>query len=342
MSAATIRSAHVLVSAELGGRRNKLLGLLDTHVTPLAQDGKLERIDVDDPAEVKQKLEPSQPTFMDLDAKNLDDAMMRPLVAGMHLRQVSNALKHLAALRRVAALPAIAAGSPRFSLVLEDDALFGDMMPQVVAGVARCAPEDADIVFLGLPSTRPAPAPGDDPVFDDPLELFKNHVVPACESYLVTQAGAAKLAGRYLPIRFSANAQLTYLLRSGVAKAYMAVPNAFVDGSKVGIVTSSLNPNNQLTWNNAYARLDALVRRTPGAYGQQQQAQFESLWDENAFKEHPDSLVLLGEHHARSGRQTDAEDAFEKALKALDNDACIINNNSDFLRKWMALYRDLQ
>jgi hypothetical protein len=35
-------------------------------------------------------------------------------------------------------------------------------------------------------------------------------------------------------------------------------------------------------------------------------------------------------------------EAYEKALKALDNDACIINNNSDFLRKWMALYRDLQ
>lgn len=330
----------MIVSAETGDRRTRLVEQIDAKVAPLAMSGRVERVIADDPAEVKVKLEsPTATTIVDLEAKNLSDEQMRPLVANMHLRQVSNALKHLAALRAVSALAAVEGTDvPRFSLVLEDDALFGDQMTDVIAGVAAGAPSDADVVFLGLPSTRQAPPRGSPPVFDDPLQLFKDHVVPACESYMVTPAGAAKIVAGFLPIRFCANAQLTYLLRSGAAKAYVSVPNAFVDGSKVGVVTSSLNPNNQLAWNQAYAQLDALIRRTPGSYAETQRAQFDAFWSQNAFKEHPDSLVLLGDHHRKLGEVAASEAAYDRALAAYDRDGCIVNNNSDFLRRWMSLF----
>ena len=328
--------AHVIVSRETADMRRHVLTLLDQGVAPMTLDGRLERVEGDDPDDVKAKLAGAPSGMLvDLEAKNVQDEHMRPLLRGLHLRQVSNALKHLAALRRVAAA-ATKPGGPRFAMVVEDDALFGDQMSDAVFRATRDAPADADVVFLGLPSTRRPPTLDEPAAFDDPLQLFASHVLPACDSYLVTPAGAAKLAARFLPIRFATSAQLTMLMRAGAFKAYVAVPNAFVDGSKVGVVTSSLNPNNQLLWNNPYCRAEAIVRKRP--YGPAEQAQFEAAWGEQMFKEHPDATVLRADHLLASERYQEAAAAYKQALEMYDRMGCVVNNASDWLRRYMGVY----
>jgi hypothetical protein len=336
-------AAHVLVSRETGAMRRQVIELIDKSVAPMTLTSRVERVEAEEPEDVRAKLAGAPPgALVDLDAKNVADEQMRPLVKVMHLRQVSNALKHLAAIRRVVSCggapgaPGAPGAGPRFALVLEDDALFGDQMVDAVTRAAQDAPEDADIVFLGLPSTRKPPAAGQPSSFDDPLQLFSSHVLPACDSYLITPAGAAKLAARFLPIRFCTTAHLTYLLRAGVAKSYVAVPNAFVDGSKVGVLTSSLNQNNQLLWNNPYCRAEATLRRRP--YGPDERAQFEQAWGEQMFKEHPDALVLRADHLAAIGSIDEAATTYTKALEMYDRMGCIVNNSSDWLRRYMNMY----
>ena len=330
-------AAHAIVSRETAAMRKHVVQQLEQALAPLALSGRLERVEGEEPEDVRAKLAGAPAGLLvDLEAKNVEDESMRPLARSLHLRQVSNALKHLAAIRRVAAAGAPSSGTPRFSLVVEDDALFGDQMPEALSRAARDAPADADVVFPGLPSTRRPPAADEPAAFDDPLQLFAGHVLPACESYLLTQAGAHKLAAKFLPVRFSTAAHLTYLLRRGVAKAYVAVPNAFVDGSKVGVVTSSLNPNNQLLWNNPYCRGEAAVRRRP--YGPDERAAFEAAWKDQMFKDHPDSIVLRADHLAASGAAAEARDEYARALDAYDKSGCVVNNMSDWLRRYMAVF----
>lgn len=331
-------SAQAIVSVETMEARKNIVELLERHLAPMTEKRKVERVEGDDPEDVRAKLAVAPPgSLVDLEAKNVPDEEMRHMVRGLHLRQVSNAFKHLAALRRIAVAPS---GGARFSLVVEDDALFGDNMVEAVRRAAEDAPADADVVFLGLPSTRKPPGPGEPSSFDDPMKLFGGQVIPACESYLITPAAAAKLSAAYLPVRFATNAQLTFLFRAGVAKPYVAVPNAFVDGSKVGVMTSSLNTNNQLLWNNPYCRADAAVRRRP--YGAEDAKQFEAAWSEQMFKEHPDAVVVRADHLAASGKPSEAATEYAKALETYGKMGCVVNNTSEWLRRYMNLHGKLQ
>jgi hypothetical protein len=343
-------AAHLVTSPEVSGRRQPLIAALHHAVAPLTMTGRLEPVLGFEQDAVKAALSAPQqtPPLVDLDATHMDDVSMRPLVHSLHVRQISNTFKHAEALRLIAALPVPAQQGPgvpphpRFGLVLEDDAVFSATMVQALTRAARDAPADADLVFLGLPSTRTIPPEEDRSEFDDPLSLYANHVIPACESYLVTPAAAGRIAALLFPLRLNTTGQLTYILRKGAAaKAYVAVPNAFVDGSKIGIVTSSVDGNNQLLWNQAYCRMDAILRQVPkdGAYTEAMQAQFEAVWEnEQQFKEHPDVLVLRADHLARSGRRREAEDTYERALGLYDRDACVVNNGSEFLKRYMAIF----
>jgi hypothetical protein len=350
-----VRSAHVITSATATGpcqlRRNILAGI-HAAVGPLTVAGRVEQVDGFEPEDVQRLLTAQQQQpIVDVEPSHVADPSMRALLRSLHLRQISNALKHVLALRKIAAAGAESGAAPRFALVLEDDAAFGDTMPEALARAARDAPADADIVFLGLPSGRAA-APGfaSPALFDDPLAVFGSHALPACESYLVTPAGAARIAAGFMPIRFATPTQLTYLARGGLFRAYVAVPNAFVDSSKLGVVVSSVETNNQLLWNQPYCRADALVRGNappadvpcepplPPGTEPTYQAVYDALWEQQPFKTHPDVLVLHAEHLARTGRVDEALDAFARALQAFEAGGCVVNSTSAFLARYMALH----
>ena len=334
MPPSIVNSAYVLVSQEVASTRKPLIQAIDEHLSKIAATGKVERIEAMEPSQVRILLGEIN-DLVDVDPKNLPEESMRPIVRPLHIRQVSNGMKHQEALKRIAAG---GGGSHRFSLVVEDDVLFGEGMAATLATVAASAPQDADMVFLGLPSTRQQPPTTGQAAFDDPMDIFKNHVLPACDSYLITQAGAAKLAKGFTPLRFAAAGQLTYLLRKGIVKSYISVPNTFVDGSKVGVVTSSLEINNLLMWNNAFCQMDAIVRRTPGEYTEEMKAKFQSQWEANPFKNNPDVLVLQADHLVRSGKVKQAQDIYAKALESYEQEGCIINQGSEWIRKYMASY----
>ncbi len=340
-----LRAAHLLVSSETRAQRQQLVAALESALAPLVVGGgRVEHVASHDPSELVAGGQLA--SLIDTNAASLDDEQMRPLVRALHVRQLSNALKHLEALKRVAALPPSGEGG-RFALVVEDDAVFGDSMVDALRRAASDAPADAGVVFVGLPSTR-LPAPGSTAsLFDDPLVLFPGNVLPACESYLVSQEAARRLVEAFLPVRMPTNAQLAYLLRrelrvgaaapSGPFRSYVAVPNAFADGSKVGITASSIEANNQLVWNQVYCLASELLR-SGRADKKQLQRDFEELWQKQPFKDHPDCVVQLADQLSSCGRYGEAQDAYERALKEYGARNCVVNTNSEFMRRYMATY----
>lgn len=219
--------------------------------------------------------------------------------------------------------------------------MFGNNVIDVLSTAVRDAPSDADIVFLGLPSTRQASTDGRS-VFDDALAMFGG-VLPACDSYLITPGAAAKLVqqgGHMLPVRFPTHVQLSYAIKKAGLKSYVVVPNVFVDGSKLGVFCSSLDANNRLVWNQNYCMMEALVRQTP--LPPDAAERFEELWAQQPFKQHPDVLVVRAAFLSKLGRFKDAEAAYADALRLYDDNGAVVNSTSAFLRSYMDLYRELQ
>jgi hypothetical protein len=274
----------------------------------------------------------------ELDPKKVPDAPMMALSTPLHVRAISNALKHREALQAIAKGYESSSGQ-RFALVVEDDALFieAQMMDVVKRAVAH-APENADIIFLGLPSKRPVPPVVDanSMEFDDVIDMVSTEVLPACDSYLVACSAADRIASGFLPIRFGTNVQWTFLVRTGIVrKAYIAVPNAFVDGSKLGVFTSSIATNNLLIWNQGYCQLMTMMM-------QGDVSGFEALWNEQTamMQNHPDALVLLADFYARTGRAEEARDTYDKALKRFEAEGCVVNNTSEFMKRYMSSYQN--
>ena len=274
--------------------------------------------------------------LVELDAAKVSDSTFLPHVRNLQLRQLSNSMKHLEALRRIAA-----AGGDGFALVVEDDVLFGDQLQDVLSRTVRDAPASTGMVFLGLPSASDHNE--DAAVFDGACEIFP--VLPACDSYLVRPSVAGRLAEAFLPVRFPTNVQLSYLLRTACTDVAptICVPNAFVDGSKLGAFVCSLDANSKLLWNQACCRMELLVERTGGVpYGAEEDAEFAALLAAQQFKDHPNVLVLCAQHQERLGKHAEAASTYRAAIAAYDKTGALVNNTSVALRRLVAVHRHLQ
>ncbi len=247
------------------------------------------------------------------------NALLRPL----KLAQVTNVLKHMHALQ-------VAANAPDedVTLVVEDDVAFRDTVVDDLATaitVFRGKGGKGGVMFLGTPPTTTTA--GAQPF----SQVYK--LAPCCDSYLVDRTTAARLLKEMVPIRFPTNAQLSYALACAGIEANIAVPNVFVDGSKLGLYLSSVDANSKMVFNEAFVRA-------------------AQSWDSPNFdpailesiepKWHPELLHLRAQYEAKKGNYNEASALYEQAVSLYDAHGGIIDNSSELLRNFMRLFRHLQ
>ena len=327
-------AAHLITSRETANTRRELRQRLEAAIAPLVPSGQLEPVELHEASDLAL---PGALASISIDTtpSNLDDEQLRPAVQQLHVRQVSNTLKHIEALTRIAKLD-----KPGFALVVEDDAVFGDKMVNALTHAISDAPEDADMIFVGLPSTRLPPPSSSKSVFDDPLVLFPGQVIPACDSYIITPLAAQKLVQAWMPIRMKTALQFSYMLRKKVVKTYVAVPNVFVDGSKVGVTSSSLDANNLLIWNQPFCiAVDALTNQNGST--KPVQDKLDEVWASQPFKNHPDCLVQRADQMLAAKKIYEAQELYEKALAIYTAENCIVNTSSKFMKRYMATFADV-
>ena len=186
----------------------------------------------------------------------------------LHLNQLSNALKHLTAMRMIVELvestctPSSAASSADtevdrdIHVIVEDDVLFnGTTILTQLLDVIEKAPHDTDLLFLGLPATKQGRP--DHILYDDIDDVFA--ILPSCESYMITPKAARAIVSEYLPLRFPTHVHLTCMLERARLRAYSCSPSVFLDGSKIGVFTSSIEQNNALVWNQGWSQIHRLL-----------------------------------------------------------------------------------
>lgn len=279
-------------------------------------------------------------SVVNMDAKKLGNKEVtdafRPFIQDMKVRQLSNALKHAAAIQHISK----GTQAPgQWHLVVEDDAMIEDV--QALVSACASAPADADILFFGLPSPLPHPTGGEIRF----IELKGIKVLPSCESYALRMQTARFLSSSVLPIRFRTEVHLSWLLAAMCIKAYLTSPNLSVDGSKVGVFVSTIESNNRLSFNPEYVRLSSIVYENRADQADQADLDvdtFSHRLSSLPFGGHPDMQVLLGKRLAQCGRHAEAMSVFEAALAVYTSEGAVVGNDSSFLRVYMDLFKHFQ
>lgn len=261
-------------------------------------------------------------------------------IRNIHISQLSNTLKHYKALELIVNN----ASDDDINLVLENDVLFEDNMCVQLERLMQTPPPP--ILFLGFPGDKqklgipPSAQIGKEGFqIQNTKDIFQ--ILPYCDSYLITKEAARTMYSNYLPIKFVNNIQMSYVLDKIKIEAKQAVPNIFLDGSKLGSFLSSINPSNELLFNVDYMKAKGLVE--PGRIlSSEDLGYLDAIWTRSPIKEHPDLKHLKALHLIKEKNYEAAKDVFASALKIYQSNNCIVNHDSKFLKDYIALFRLIQ
>lgn len=245
----------------------------------------------------------------------LFDSQIRALAP----RHVSNALKHHEALQRIATGTRVGA----IPVVIEDDPVFDEeTVAQELEDSILKAPSSWQAIMLGLPGR----GAGHQPM----KEVYR--ALPLCNAYAIRPGMAAKLAGAFLPVRYTTNVHLSYLFEAFDAEVLLRSPGVITDGSKEGTVVSRITAANELSFDPAYAT----ARRALD------EGNLEAAADAISrvrHPEHPDNMHLRALLRSRRDGPESAKVLFREALEAYEREGAIVNNESRFLSDYIDLFR---
>jgi GR25 family glycosyltransferase involved in LPS biosynthesis len=249
------------------------------------------------------------------------------LLKNLHLNNLSNNLKHYQALEK-------AASSNKLSLILEDDVIFNDSVPQQLQTAIQNMPQNVDMLFLGLPAMKETSES-----FQNVTETFP--VIPCCDSYLITPTCARKLYDAYLPIKFATNIQLSVLFRKLALNVMSLIPNIFVDGTKFGLYYSTLEVNNRLIFNQEYVKLAKLINEK-NTFDEEEIQTINKLFVEVKLKTNPEFYYLKALFETKIGNVEFAKYIYQYTLYLYESNGSVINSQSHFLKDYLRIFKHLQ
>jgi hypothetical protein len=252
------------------------------------------------------------------------------LVKNLHVRQVSQCLKHYEAMTSFSQM------DYEYLLVIEDDVLFSDTVVKELKEALTYLSnnKNVDVLALGCPTPKALA----ENKAANVKEVFR--VIPTMDSYLMHKDNVQKVLSAFLPIRFSLNIQFSFLMHTDKLTMFMMTPNTFVNGSKYGVYISSIDQNNRLFMNQDYNTLIALNTKAPIA--QEDLQAFNQLLGNAKFKEHPDFQYQFGVFLARIGQVEKAKAYFDAAYKVYNENDSVLSNESEFLLNYTRLFKFFQ
>jgi GR25 family glycosyltransferase involved in LPS biosynthesis len=251
-------------------------------------------------------------------------------IKNIHINQLSNSLKHMKALEYITENDEV-----EFSIILEDDIVFNDNVADILYDCLSDTPTDYDLYFLGLPSSKEVQ--GDK--YQNVGDVFK--VLPCCDSYIITKTSAEALFKSYTPIKFSNNIQLSYLIKKNNFKTYLAVPNVFIDGSKLGLYYSSLSVNNKLIFNQDYVSIAKLIEEKE-EFDEEEMKVIDAAFVGIRLKTNPEMFYLKALYEVKRHNYEFAKAIYAYAYSLYEANGSVLNNQSTFLRDYMKVFKYLQ
>jgi GR25 family glycosyltransferase involved in LPS biosynthesis len=254
-------------------------------------------------------------------------------IRNMHINQLSNVMKHNKAYQLVSDGQDV-----DFSIILEDDIVYNEDVTENLVNILKNIPETYDMVFLGLPSSQQNPPQNGSEKFQVLSEVFK--VLPCCDSYVINKKTATMFCEYFTPIKFPQNIQLSYVSTQLEMENYISIPNIFIDGSKLGLYFSTLEVNNRLIFNQDYVILSKYLEKE--TFTDNDHKEITQAFREVKLKTNPEFYYLKALYEIKKGNYEYAEEIFKYTYEIYDNNGAILNNQSNFLRDYMRLYKHMQ
>jgi GR25 family glycosyltransferase involved in LPS biosynthesis len=248
----------------------------------------------------------------------------------LHVNHLSNSLKHRKAIELSAA-----SGDDEFNIILEDDIVFNDNVVDALYQVITTLPDEWDIMFLGLPSSKGS----EGKKYQKLEEVFP--MLPCCDSYMFRNTTAKKLLESFAPIKFTNNIQLSYLMAKLALRAHLAIPNTFIDGSKLGLYFSSLEANNRLIFNQDYINLANQINEKT-QFTDEEKKQIHQSFQQVKLKTNPEFYYLKAVYENKVGNHVFAKAIFDYTFDLYENNGTMMNNQSTFLRDYLRVFKHLQ
>lgn len=271
--------------------------------------------------------------FIDLSRLNTND-IFDQLIRNIHIKQISNALKHYSALYKANEYK----DKYDYFLILEDDVLYGDdIAMRLERLLSLSSDEDFDVLFTGQPST--------DPIVSESFNIkpinsmFK--ILLCCDSYIIKSSQIKSILDKFLPIKFKTNIHFSFLSdKYKDLKLKMCIPNIFIDGSKFGVYLSTLEANNKLFLYPEYNKLESLVKKEE--LTQDDMISIDQIIKNIRFSNHPDIQFLFGLYDLKKQNFQKAKQVFEEVYNVYLQNGCIVNNESEFLQTYLSIFKHFQ
>lgn len=252
----------------------------------------------------------------------------------LSIHTISNGLKHFKAIQMISKEK-----ENTINIVFEDDVMCSNkLFTQLNSLYTNINEVPWDIVLLGQPSEEVQST--------NNLSLKKitptNTIFPCIDSYLIKPSFAKSILINFFPLRYPLNIQLSYIIdKMNNQNCYKIFPNITGDGSKIGIYTSSIMPNNVLLFNNIYKKIYTTLENY-SSLNDQQINEIKSLLDQNEYKNSPDFIHIEALLYMKIGDLQKSKSLFEKAYDGFNLKKTPMNNTSVFLKNYINIFKLIQ
>lgn len=259
----------------------------------------------------------------------------------LSLEMISNIEKHKDALSKISISKSKDSDEDLY-LIIEDDMVilqdclknFEDLLKLDHKKI------DWDLIILGLSKNI-------DTSNTQKLENIKElsdtgKVLPSKEAYFIRKNVATKLLAEFQKYRFTYRIQLSWFIHNNSdIKVYYPSKRTTVDGSKLGLFTSSIHSNNILTFNNEYMQMYNYLSMSKEDIQKNMQS-ITDLYKTVKGLNSCDFTHLYGLLKIKADSLREGEEILLEALDQVRKSQGLLNGRSDLANNLVELYRHLQ
>ena len=282
-----------------------------------------------DPDEIQSKIEELN-KLVSYDPINDDDFDKQRYMLSVQL--ISNIEKHKQAWKLIQNMP-----SNNLNLIIEDDAI---LLPECISNFdefLNINDNNWDMIILGLSVNIPSQ---DSNNFINFRNILK--ILPSKEAYCLKPSTAKLFLEQSQNYKFTLRLSLSYLIKTNPElKIVFPKKRLFIDGSKLGIVPSSIHPTNVLVFNNEYIQMHQYIHKSPEDI-KKNFNEIQKLYKIVENLHNPDIMHLYGVLLKKINRLEEAEEILIEGIQELKKQQGFLNNQSEILNNLVDIYKYMQ
>jgi hypothetical protein len=282
------------------------------------------------------------------------------LMDNLHINHISNIFNHLESLNKIKEhynkLNEEDKGTNLY-IILEDDVflmnIFEEQMKMILESIIK-GNISYDLIFLGVPisiDNKTEDKKNNDIIINETLCL--NFIpqylkfLPSCDSFIINPVilNNEQLFEDINKIRLQYHFELSYIIKRYQLKSYYTSPHLMLDGSKMGIIPSSINLNNIHIYNNEFMNMINILNINEEEFNKNQEKyeeEFNKNYDKVKEFDNPDILHLNAIFHNKMKKHETALNIFKHAHKRYSEMPSNITNESNFIMDYVKTYERIQ